>query len=65
MLRDLSNSRRLQKKRNGKLNLSDFVYVLENENGQERVSTRREEVVMNTDPVDLEDFRPTLDQRFL
>src|SRR6266436_4990059 len=65
MVRHLRNSGRLEKPRNLELNLSDFVYVGEDVGSQERVSARREEVIVNTNLLDLEDLCPVLGQHIL
>src|SRR6266436_4359804 len=65
MVRHLRNSGRLEKPRNLELNLSDFVYVGEDVGSQERVSARREEVIVNTDLLNLEDLCPVLGKPLL
>ena len=65
MVRHLRNSRRLEKPRDLELNLRDVVDVAENVGGQERISARREEVIVNTDLLDLEDLCPVLGQHLL
>src|SRR6266853_901385 len=65
MVGHLSDGRRLEEPRNPELNLRDLVYVAENVCDQERVSARREEVIVNADLLDLEDLRPTLGQDLL
>ena len=65
MVRHLRNGRRLEKPRNLELDLRNVVDVAENVGGQERVSARREEVIVNTDLLDLEDLCPVLGQHLL
>ena len=60
MARHLRNSRRLEKPRDLDLDLRDLVHVAENASGQERVSAQCEEVIVDTDLLDLEDLRPEL-----
>src|ERR1700692_3813297 len=61
----LRNSRRLEKLGNLELDLRDVVDVAENVGGQERVSARGEEVIVNADLLDLEDLCPVLGQHLL
>src|SRR5262249_47808357 len=65
MMRHLRNGRPLEEARNLELNLRNVVDVPENARGQERVSARREEIIVNTDLLDPEDLCPALGQRFL
>src|SRR5262245_57002231 len=65
MLRHLCNSGCLEKFRNLKPNLRNVVHVAENVGGEERVSTRCNEIIVNTDLLDLEDLRPAFGQLVL
>src|SRR5262249_3146652 len=65
MLRHLRGGRRREKSRGLELNFRKVVDVGENVRGEERVSARRKEVIVDTDLLELEDLRPTLGQQFL
>src|SRR5262245_5125393 len=65
MVRHLRNRRCLEKSRGLELNFRKVVDVAENVCGEERVSTRRKEVIVDTNLLELEDLRPTLGQQFL
>src|SRR6516162_755618 len=63
MLRYLRDGGRLEKFRGPELDLRDVVDVGENARGEERVSARRKEVIVDTDLLELEDLCPTLGQQ--
>src|SRR5262245_13008526 len=65
MVRHLRNRRCLEKSRGLELNFRKVVDVAENVCGEERVSARRKEVIVDADLLELEDLRPTLGQQFL
>src|SRR6266446_6881466 len=65
MLRHLRDGRRCEKSRGLEFNFRDIVDVGENARGEERVSTRGKEVIVDADLLELEDLGPTLGQQFL
>ncbi len=54
----LRNRRHLENARNPNLEMQDVANAGENMYGRKRVTTQREEIIMDTDPFDLEDFGP-------
>src|SRR5262249_43904825 len=65
MLSHLGNSWRLKNTGDFKVEQQRLMYVSENCRGQKRVSAERKEVIMDTDPFDLQDGRPNIGQGFL
>src|SRR5215472_4990449 len=62
MVCHLRDGRRLEKSRGRKLNFCRFVDMAENPRGEERVSARRKEVIMDTDLLEVKNLCPTLGQ---
>src|ERR1700730_17967959 len=65
MVRRLRDGRRREKSRELELDFRKLVDVAENVCGEERVSPRHEEVIVDTDLPELEDLCPTLGQQRL
>src|SRR2546428_417620 len=65
MLRHLRDGRRREKSRGLELNFRNLVDMTENACGEERVSARGKEVIVDTDPLELEDLCPTFRQQCL
>jgi len=65
MERHFRDSWCLEESRDLELNLRNIVDVSQNVAGQERVSARREKVIVNADLVDLQDLCPALGQHLL
>ena len=65
MASHLRNRRHLENARDPNLEMQDVANAGENVYGRERVTAQREEVVMDTDPFDLEDLGPEFRQHLL
>src|ERR1700747_359975 len=65
MMRHLRDGRRCEKSRGLELNFRDIVDVGENARGEERVSARGKEVIVDTELLEPEELRPTLGEQFL
>src|SRR5712671_1510165 len=64
MASHFGNGWRLEKAGDIDLDLHDLVHAGENMRDRERVAAQREEVIVDTDLRDLEDFRPAFGQHF-
>src|SRR5262245_8382434 len=62
LLRYFGDGRSLEEPRHIELDLRDLVNVAENVARQQRVSTRGEEIIVNADPLEIQDLGPVLCQ---
>ena len=65
MASHLGNRRHLENARDPDLEMQDVADAGENVYGRERVAAQREEIIMDTDPFDLEDLGPEFRQHLL